>query len=350
MEPVYKVDPSDDLYWFDPLPETSHAKYGASAIVLQRQPMLSRRLKRHGFTLVELLVVIAIIGMLVALLLPAVQAAREAARRAYCLNNLKHIGLGLANYESALRALPASALRPNGFVDDGRDEPRINWAISILPLLEQSSLFSGFDSRVSVHSTVNEPVRTARVVTYQCPSDPGNSGEFLPLLGIRYARGNYAANYGAASWGIRFWKEARYRGVMGQNVFTKLAQITDGLSNTVAVGEVLAHPNRLDNRGVWAFHAPGAASMGLDCDTKCQGIEGPPSREWIPFCAAGDSQFSCSFQNNAESNAGPRSKHTGGAQFVFCDGSTRFLAKTIDTSVLVAAFTSVASDVAKLGE
>ena len=139
------------------------------------------------------------------------------------------------------------------------------------------------------------------------------SVEFEPLLGSRYARGNYAANYGTASWGIQFWKEARYR-------------------------------------GVWAFHAPGASAIGLDCDVKCQGINGDLSREWIPYCAAVDTRFPCSPQNNAMSNAGPRSKHPTRANFVRCDGSTRFFGDNTDVQILVALFTSGASDVSSTEE
>ena len=311
---------------------------------------MARKTRKLGFTLVELLVAISIIGVLTGLLLPAVQAAREAARRFQCLNNLKQIGLGLTNYESTFRSLPAASLRPPGLQDNGRDIPRVNWAISILPNMEQSNVYATFDSRVSINLAVNERLRTARINTYLCPSDPSSGVEFEPLLGSRYARGNYAANYGTASWGIQFWKESRYRGVMGQNTWMKLAQITDGLSNTIAVGEVLAHPNRTDNRGVWAFHAPGASTIGLDCDVKCQGINGDLTREWIPYCAAVDTRFPCSPQNNGMSNAGPRSKHPAGANFVRCDGSTRFFGDNTDVQILVALFTSGASDVSSIEE
>ena len=280
---------------------------------------------RSGFTLVELLVVIAIIGVLVGLLLPAVQAVRDAARKAQCQNNLKQIGLALLNYESTYRRLPSGVVRPVGFENDGRDRPRANWAIASLPHLEQSNLYSQFDSTISLNVAANSTVRTMRLSVFLCPSDDGNQSEFEPLAGVRYARGNYGANYGTASWGTDFWKEARYRGVMGQNTQLSLAQITDGLSNTIAIGELLAHPNRLDNRGVWAFHAPGAALLGLDCDVKCQGINGELANEWIPYCAALDSHFPCSIQNNGASNAGPRSKHAGGAHFAWCDGSVRFV-------------------------
>ncbi len=304
----------------------------------------------RAFTLVELLVVIGIIGVLVGLLLPAVQVAREAARRFHCLNNLKQIGLGLANYESTFRSLPAASLRPPGLEDNGRDVPRVTWAISILPNMEQSNLYNTFNSRVSINLTENERLRTTRINTYLCPSDPSSGAEFEPLLGIRYARGNYASNYGAASWEIQFWNESRFRGVMGQNTWMKLAQITDGLSNTVAVGEILAHPHRTDNRGVWAFHAPGASTIGLDCDVKCQGINGDFNREWIPYCAVVETRFACSPQNNAFSNAGPRSKHPAGANLVRCDGSTRFFGDNTDVQVLVALFTSGASDVSSTEE
>lgn len=293
---------------------------------------------KTGFTLIELLVVIGVIALLVALLLPAVQAAREAARRTQCLNNLKQIGLALHNYHDQHRTLPPASIRPAGFEDNGRDHPRGTWTISILPGLEQSALYQTIDTRVDTTAPENLAVATP-VSVFLCPSDTG--GElFEPILGTFYARGNYAANYGAASWGQRFWEDRRYRGVMGQNAGLRFADITDGLSNTVCVAEIRIQASRRDNRGVWAFPAAGSSTVGLDCDMLCQGINGDSSADWIPYCDTNESDLQCSFQNSGESNSGPRSRHSQSANVLLTDGSARKLSESMSTDVLRRLFVS----------
>jgi prepilin-type N-terminal cleavage/methylation domain-containing protein len=305
----------------------------------------SKTVLRRGFTIVELLVGIAIVGVLIALILPAVQSAREAARRTQCSNSLKQIGLALANYHDVHRIFPPSSIRPPGFVDNGRDSPRSTWAIAILPMMDQSPLFDAFDPTLDLTSSVQEVVRTTTVPAYVCPTDDGNEVPFQSLLGVEYARGNYAANYGSGSWGEEFWQLDEYRGVMGQNQAVRIAHIRDGSSNTVAVAEVRAQPSLLDNRGVWAFHSPGASSLGLDCDTYCRGINGDPGSDWIPYCDPIAGGLNCQFQNDASSNAGPRSQHRQGAYHLFCDGSTRFLGDSMSTEVLRRLYASADGEV-----
>jgi prepilin-type N-terminal cleavage/methylation domain-containing protein len=160
-----------------------------------------RARQRHAFTLIELLVVMAVISVLVGLIIPAVQVAREAARRSQCLNNLKQIGLALANYHDAHRTMPPAAIRPAGFVDNGRDSPRSTWAIAILPMVEHSSAFSTFNSTVDVSDSANLTLRSATISVYRCPTDTGSDVPFQPVLGVEFSRSNYAANYGSGSWG-----------------------------------------------------------------------------------------------------------------------------------------------------
>lgn len=295
---------------------------------------------RRGFTLIELLVTIAVISVLIALLLPAVQSAREAARRSQCQNNLKQIGLALHNYHDFYRALPPACIRPVGFVDNGRDEPRSTWAIAILPMLEQAPLYEQFDSTVNSTDPSNQTVTAAWVPMYRCPTDPASDLFFEPMLGSLYSRSNYAANYGAASWGQSFWADSQFKGVMGQNTGLRLGSITDGTSNTVCVSEIRIQPGNRDNRGVWAFPAPGASSVGLDCDEECQGVNGDPANDWIPYCDALPGQMDCSFQNAEESNAGPRSAHEGIAQVLLSDGSVRGLQETMSVDILRRLFAS----------
>ncbi len=296
--------------------------------------------RRRGLTLIELLVVVAVIGVLVGLLLPAIGAVREAARRMRCQNNLKQLGLAIANYHATFRQYPAGCRRPPGHTDDGRTRPQTTWLIAILPMMEQTALYEQFDDTQPLTAVNNEAFRSTRVPFYECPSDIGVTGFFQPQLGIRFARSSYAANYGSGSWGAKYWDDSTYRGVMGQNTRLSSAGITDGLSHTVCAAELRAHPHVSDNRGVWAFHAPGSAILGLDCDNFCRGINDDPNSDWIPYCSAVPGTFDCNFQNGADSNAGPRSLHAGGANLVYCDGSVRFSSDSVDKLLLAATFTS----------
>lgn len=296
--------------------------------------------RSRGFTLIELLVTIAIISLLIALLLPAVQSAREAARRTQCSNNLKQIGLALHNYHDLHRIFPPASIRPRGFIDNGRDHPRTTWAISILPMLEQAPLFQQFDSTVDSTEFVNQSVTWAHVPGYRCPTDPGAGALFEPVLGSTYSRSNYAANFGSGSWGQSHWADRNFRGVMGQNTALRIGAITDGTSNTVCVAEIRIQPSARDNRGAWAFPAPGSSSVGLDCDNLCRGINGDSGSDWIPYCDPVAGGLECTFQNSQDSNAGPRSMHVGGAIVLLSDGAVRFLPETLDIDVLRRLFTS----------
>src|SRR4029078_9935741 len=168
---------------------------------------------RSAFTLVELLVVIAIIGVLVALLLPAVQAAREAARRQQCQSNLRQLSLGLSNFESAKGAYPMSLLPSSP--DPSQLPPNAayigpNWAVPLLPYIEQQSIYSKLDYSVLAVGTwpgkapprmahpANEAVRTAQIDVFRCPPDHFNNTPHV-VGAITWARGNYAANGGNAA-------------------------------------------------------------------------------------------------------------------------------------------------------
>ncbi len=296
-------------------------------------------------TLIELLVVIAIIGILMALLLPAVQMARESARRTQCRNNLKQIGLALENYHSTHTLFPPASIRASAFVDNGRDEPRGTWMIAILPYLDQAPLYNSYQPLVSTDDMANFELRDTSVPGYLCPSDTGSDISFEPSLGVTYARGNYGANFGAGSWGTDDWQQTQYRGVMGQNTALRHADITDGASQTVLVGELRIQPSLRDNRGVWAFPAAGSASVGLDCDTLCRGINADSTSDWIPFCDPLPGNLDCTFQNNSDSNSGPRSRHASGAHLLLGDGSVRFASENISQITLNAIFTSMHREV-----
>ena len=220
--------------------------------------------KKYGFTLVELLVVIAIIAMLVTLLLPAVQAAREAARRTQCLNNLRQAGLAILNYESARSALPAGS-----YIDApccGNLKTYSGWTVEILPFMENAQLKALYDPRISVGSPEAKRFRETRVEEYLCPSDAepkllqpqsgpeaGWGGDKSRVWMMSSYRGNAGRSNGATTWYLaedtdqipRTWRgPLHYVPVKGTEDKFKLiireetlAKITDGTSKTLLLGE-----------------------------------------------------------------------------------------------------------------
>ncbi|MEM8863967.1 MAG: DUF1559 domain-containing protein [Planctomycetota bacterium] len=337
--------------------------------------------RRHAFTLVELLVVIAIIGILVALLLPAVQSAREAARRVSCQNNLKNLALAVLNYESAYSRLPqgmtySAAL--SGSVGNLADFTG-SWVTDVLPQMEEQALYDTFDFTVPIRDVLNEPARSVEIPTFLCPSDANNRVAYQgPVtgegLGLNWARGNYAANAGANSLanlnlgpsvtGVQppgmndssspAWKgnlvSSRWpgstRGMMGPNAGVRLAQILDGTSKTMMLAEVRAGIFEEDPRGVWALgHAGGnlvaAHGSGGDdngpnaCFDKGDDI---PSSGLVDFvCQTRADQLApecmrCNSDSFGFTQATARSLHPGGVFIAYGDGSVTFISDDIETS------------------
>ena len=212
--------------------------------------------RRRGFTLVELLVVIAIIGILVALLLPAVQAAREAARRMQCGNHLKQIGLAILNYESTYKRLPIGW---NGFTDPVQATTfRWSYLAGILPYLEQGQVLEGLNLSLTLYPPgggqaprpVHVPMISVKIPTYLCPSDHGQMVS-SPTGLIDSAPTNYVACFGS---GLNMLADSNDDGQMDQRAdgifcsvaWRPLADCTDGTSNTVAVSESLLGPGGAD--------------------------------------------------------------------------------------------------------
>jgi prepilin-type N-terminal cleavage/methylation domain-containing protein/prepilin-type processing-associated H-X9-DG protein len=345
--------------------------------------------KNGGFTLVELLVVISIIGVLVGLLLPAVQAAREAARRLSCSNNLKQLGLALLNYESAYRCFP------NGYYESTRPNDYQPMAVGLLPFLELQTLSNGYDSRIAPFEErgpigiKNVAVIYTGVSSFVCPSVPGSVDErkyrniikrilppgststssvsnlhfhppepVLDILTLNAAPSDYIVttgvgrNYASLAFGSAGSGSMDLMGVLrpsktaGRSRNTT-AGVTDGLSNTFLLGERTGgqkvyvgrreiepvypsnpepiYPLRLSNGGGWGDF--------LNGDHILEG--GQPSSVTYPPIA-GSQGINC---NNLR-NSSFHSFHPGGCHFLYGDGAVRFLAENTEAQVLAAQISS----------
>lgn len=331
---------------------------------------------QRAFTLVELLVVIAIIGILVALLLPAVQAAREAARRSSCTNNLRQIGLALMNYESTRGVFPAGDVRTR---ENNELKSLSSWVTHLLPYVEEANLHSEIDFSVAYYE---QPIADENdegisfhhqyFQVFECPSDIGNEGLDLVRLesGVaRYgARGNYAGNAGFSGpdsgvWARDiFWQQnglvtpdpeglllynprfgsERRSALRGFGPFMinrqlKIGQLVDGTSKTVGVSELLKSPGN-DTRGVlhWGagvlfLHTHRPNSEVQDVTRFCDNQPGTP-------CDDSTGVFGW-FKHTARSN------HPGGVNTMWMDASVRFTNDDVSEEAWLAASTFAGEEV-----
>ncbi|TWU28052.1 DUF1559 domain-containing protein [Bythopirellula polymerisocia] len=183
-----------------------------------------------AFTLVELLVVIAIIGVLVALLLPAVQAAREAARRTSCLNNISQLALATHNYEFGVEHLPAGVINPTGPIRSEPDGQHVSWIVQILPYMEMRTAYELFDMKAGAYAPVNAPIRAVSVSLLMCPSFPGNEKNEDETV----AFGTYAGCHDGSETPIN----SDNNGVLFLNSNIRYSDILDGSSQTLLLGEM----------------------------------------------------------------------------------------------------------------
>ena len=305
--------------------------------------------RRPAFTLVELLVVIAIIAMLVTLLLPAVQSAREAARRTQCKSNLKNVGLALLNYESSNGILPPAVQFDERQAPQSSDLFRPNWVIQVLPFMEEQGVYDAFDFDSYISDPVNRIARGTAIPVLICPSDSNTDIPFSGTSsreGDNWARSNYAANgvNERIDRATNAWKDSTKRGVMGVNQAVKLKQVTDGTSKTLLVGEVRVGLMDKDRRGVWAMGTAGASALfwhgyGGDCNGPNPAND---SSDDVEGCATviakmgldtvRRQKMTC-WQPCPSYQASIRSQHNpGGAQGVFLDGSVHWIDDSINTT------------------
>lgn len=315
------------------------------------------KMRRIGFTLVELLVVIAIIGILIALLLPAVQAAREAARRMQCTNNLKQLALGMHNYHSTHGGLPPGCLRGPGpsryyWCDD------YTWHHTITPFIEQQVYHDGFDWNVCACGVVNEKNRQARrekLPVFACPSDgmAENQWTHVRFNRVRY---NYVVNWGNTDSaqqprGMEEFDGAPFTWVTS----CRFRDIADGTSNTLAISETITPkgPNWEGSLGEISLCRGG---QGFETWT------GPNSDipdivdETCP--AAGNvGGINCTIgyptippimpPHPTGLHYGARSQHPGGVNAAMCDGSVHFFSDDIDLFTWRALSTTQGSEIIK---
>jgi len=280
--------------------------------------------RRNGFTLVELLVVIAIIGVLVGLLLPAVQTAREAARRMSCSNNLKQIGLALHNYHDTHGQFPADRLIT----------PRQGWGSLLLPFLEQSGLQDAYDFNHDYWDRENEQVTQTRVSVYGCPSTPGgqrlipnNTGGTINDIGEPPTESMSGDYYSLSGYFDPIQMTPSSDAGMMHASNGRMRDVTDGLSNTVCISELAGRPDFYAGRK----RRPDSDKPGW-------------FNEWGPW-AAPQRIFFSGFTHDGLTRFGPcamncsnlesiYSFHPGGAHLLMGDGSVQFVSDTVPVQTI----------------
>ncbi|MCH2177371.1 MAG: DUF1559 domain-containing protein [Mariniblastus sp.] len=297
--------------------------------------------RRNAFTLVELLVVIAIIGILIGMLLPAVQMVREAARRVQCTNHIKQQSLAILDFESANGSLPS------GFSTPGMTM----WSAYILPFIEQNNLYEGLDkegpwSRWTAVNPNNPAALGTYIGIFQCPSanvdrsqyDPLPDTDRVPCCYLACASGLNNRESGERPWcGMGAYEGLpKSDGIFYQNSETRLSEILDGLSHTILVGESLpdqevwsddysGNSQKVDHWYIGSGELPSYDDFPEFASAECSECLGstacPINSIKIPDAPGNDKELSFG------------SRHIQGVNMGFADGHVRFLAETVDRSV-----------------
>jgi prepilin-type N-terminal cleavage/methylation domain-containing protein/prepilin-type processing-associated H-X9-DG protein len=317
---------------------------------------------RHekGFTLIELLVVISIIGILIGLLLPAVQAVRESARRIQCSNNLKQLGLAVGTFESANRTLPSSD-RPAGLTA----APRVAGLTKLLPYFEEANAFKAYDFTKNWSDPVNLPVTSKRIAGLLCPSSPADQNrldglpegspwsptlvactDYSPTIGVDPRLG--PASVPGGQLGLVDAETVTVNssglpnsGMLRKNETTRLSDVNDGLSHTIMYAESAGRPylyrkgklvgrnlaaNRV-NAGGWSRPASDFSVDGASIDGAT--LPGPVAINATNGDQAGGLSFPLPYYGS-EGTGEAHSFHSGGANFVLGDGSVHFIAENVN--------------------
>ncbi len=314
---------------------------------------MSVRYRYRGFTLIELLVVIAIIGVLVGLLLPAVQQAREAARRMTCVNNLKQTGLAMHGYYDSNRQLPSGYISPGTSAADPSASETVKgyaWGFVLLPYMEQSSLFDSIDQTGEAVGTSNEAkAAEANLGGYRCPTDTApvsfsvNNGSGT----VDLPTSNYVAVLG---WNNVTTEAGQGNGVFFRNSDIQFRDIRDGLSTTICVGE-RKHIHDFFDQGPYAANSTWYAAVpGVLRDAGMTMMpmmkEGPGS---LVLGHVGQSgMMSGKTPNHTNHIVHFSSSHFGGIAFLLCDGSTHIIRDNIDYQLFKAIGTRAGGEVTNL--
>jgi prepilin-type N-terminal cleavage/methylation domain-containing protein len=282
---------------------------------------------KRAFTLVELLVVIAIIGVLVALLLPAVQGSREAARRSACANNMKQIGLAIQGYQLAKKVFPASNTDELFIWNIESELPNHSWASVIMPYVEMQTLSDQINFNISSVGGANRPAAGTVVSIYRCPSYTGAEFTDDPHYPDGpFAIGNYVA-IGATDVDHLWQTHLKPEGVIFPRAKIRPADISDGQSKTVFIAE-----SREEKMRVWIDGRTSAnTSLRYDPSFGEPGI----ALNYRPYYDDGD----------IVSQYGPSSMHPHGAYHLYGDGSVHFVLDSINTALYVAISTRAGGEV-----
>lgn len=321
--------------------------------MLVHSNFMAKRLKA-AFTLVELLVVITIIGILIALLLPAVQAARESARRSQCSNNLKQIGLALMNFESEHGTFPPGMMSTQRFPDGYVNGYEWTYFLHlILPYIEMKAYADSIGSPQFKTDLYNnnaswKAVDGVPLTVYLCPSDSLADNQFFLATTYRYSKTNYLGMFSGLNDADGAYSATnsmltttasqlvatKRRAVFRYGSGTPIAEITDGTSNTIAVAEYLKGLQQDDSRGVFISHRAGLQTLFVTL--------GPNSTAadnlyfgWCPNKGVANdasSNLPCTPGSDDENYASPRSRHPGGVNVVYCDGSVHFIGNNVDVT------------------
>ncbi|MCY2989921.1 MAG: DUF1559 domain-containing protein [Planctomycetota bacterium] len=279
------------------------------------------RAQRAAFTLVELLVVIAIIGILVALLLPAIQSAREASRRSQCGNNLKQLGLGFHNFHDVLRQFPAGSLGAYNWTCGPQS---IGPLVMLLPYIEQATLFDKFDINQNFAATVNAALAARSPASFLCPSYPGPAtGNAYHYCGFPGFTAGVTCYLGVKGYSNN--PTATQKGAFGVDSKTRMADITDGTSNTFLFGEF--RPDMMKVIGYSPFDtdsrwSPWTVGIVLENSGSVKHMRYGPNQIFPKVAYA---------QDWSELPFG--SQHPGGCQMLNADASVVFVSDSIDINV-----------------